>query len=47
MNKKVRVSAIFATFLIVTVVVVLAVRTTTEDDKSDIINNIDFDKKIA
>lgn len=46
MNKKVRVSAIFATFLIVTVVVVLAVSTTTEDDKLDIINNIDFDKKL-
>lgn len=46
MNKKFGVSAIFATFLIVTVVVVLAVSTTTEDDKSDIINNIDFDKKL-
>lgn len=46
MNRKFGVSAIFATFLIVTVVVVLAVSTTTEDDKSYIINNIDFDKKL-
>ncbi|AKJ38428.1 reprolysin family propeptide-containing metallopeptidase [Methanosarcina barkeri] len=46
MNKKYGISAIFATFLIVTVVFVPAVNAATEDSKSDIINNIDFNKKL-